>query len=259
MSDFSMKGFSMIKEKKRLLEICVDSAVSAFIAQSAGAKRIEFCANLLQGGITPSAAQIREVRKGLQIPLYVLIRPREGDFLYNDLEFEIMKSDICFCGENGCNGVVIGMLFPDGTVDSKRCYELIAIARHYAMGVTFHRAFDRSYDLFQAMETIIELGCERILTSGGYDTAIEGVTVIRQLIEKANNRIVIMPGSGITPENVGELINKTEAMEIHGTFRSRIASKMQYKNIKLRHQEEEYTLMLTDTEKIKTLHQYINN
>jgi copper homeostasis protein len=249
----------MIKKQERLLEICVDSAANAFIAQLAGAKRIEFCANLLQGGTTPSAGQIREARKGLHILLYVLIRPRGGDFLYSDLEFEIMKSDIHFCGEIGCNGVVIGMLLSDGTIDTERCRELITIARHYAMGVTFHRAFDRSCDLFQAMETVIELGCERILTSGGYDTAMEGADMIRQLIEKANNRIVIMPGSGITPENVDELITQTGATEIHGTFRNRITSKMQYKNIKLSHQEEEYSLLTTDAGKIKRLLKYINH
>ncbi|MDR0604696.1 MAG: copper homeostasis protein CutC [Bacteroidales bacterium] len=249
----------MTKEKKRLLEICVDSASNALVAALVGTQRIELCANLSEGGTTPSSAHIQMARKYLHIPLYVLIRPRGGDFLYNDLEFEIMKSDIHFCGQTQCNGVVIGMLLPDGTVDTERCHELITIAHQYEMGVTFHRAFDRSKDLFQAMETIIELGCERILTSGGYNTAIEGIDVIGQLIEKANNRIIIMAGSGITPENANELICNTGLMEIHGTFRTKTISKMEYKNTKLNHQEEEYSLLQTDAEKIKMLLKYINN
>jgi copper homeostasis protein len=242
-----------MKGKNILLEICADSVSNAFVAQSAGAQRIEFCAGLPEGGTTPSPAQIKEARKLLHIPLYVLIRPRGGDFLYDDLEFDIMKSDIHFCGQTGCDGVVIGLLRLDGTVDAERSRELTAIARQYTMSVTFHRAFDRSNNLFQAMETIIELGCERILTSGGYDKATEGAEIIRQLIEKAGKRIIIMPGSGITPENAGELIRKTGLKEIHGTFRSRVESKMQYKNTNLTHPENEYALLRTDTEKIRKI------
>jgi copper homeostasis protein len=248
----------MTEEKKRLLEVCADSVSNAFIAQSAGAQRIEFCVNLSEGGTTPSAGQIKEARKNLHILLYVLIRPRGGDFLYNDLEFEIMKSDIHFCGQTGCDGVVIGMLHPNGTIDTERCSELISIARQYAMGITFHRAFDRCNDLFTAMETIIGLGCERILTSGGYDTAIEGTALIRQLIEKAGNRIIIMPGSGITPENAAELIRQTGLTEMHGTFRSRKTSKMQYRNTTLSRQEEEYGLWMPDAEKIKSILNNLN-
>ncbi|GHT10358.1 copper homeostasis protein CutC [Bacteroidia bacterium] len=242
-----------MSDKKILLEVCADSLENALIAQSAGAYRIEFCAGLPEGGVTPSPAQIRMAREQLYIKLYVLIRPRGGDFLYNEREFEIIRSDIHFCGENRCDGVVIGILNPDGTVDTERCRELVQIARQYGMGVTFHRAFDRSYDLFQALEDIISLGCERILTSGGYDTAIEGAEILRQLIEKANSRIVIMPGSGVTPENAGELIRETGLKELHGTFRSRFPSLMQYKNPRLNHPEGEYNLLSTDAEKIKSI------
>jgi len=241
-------------EKNELtLEVCVDSVCNAMIAQSAGAHRIEFCANLLEGGTTPSPAQIEIAREKLHIRLYVIIRPRGGDFFYNDTEFEIMKSDIHFCGKAGCDGVVTGMLNPDGTVDKDRNDELIQIAHRYSMEVTFHRAFDRCSDLSTAMETIIDLGCERILTSGGYDTAIEGVEVIRKLIEKAGKRVIIMPGSGITPENVKEIIQKTGAKELHGTFRSRFPSRMIYRNEKLSRMDEEYGLLLTDAEKIKQI------
>jgi copper homeostasis protein len=151
------------------------------------------------------------------------------------------------------------MLRPNGTVDTERCRALIAVARQYGMGVTFHRAFDRSSDLFQAMEDVIALGCDRILTSGGYTTAIEGANVIRQLIEKAAGRIVIMPGAGITPGNAGELIRATGLKEMHGTFRSRQESAMQYKNAKMNRQKDEYTLMQTDAEKIKAVLKCMNN
>jgi copper homeostasis protein len=241
----------MIQKNHILLEVCADSVCNALIAQSAGAQRIEFCVNLSEGGVTPSSAQIKIARENLKIKLYVLIRPRGGDFLYNDLEFEIMKSDIHFCGETGCDGVVIGMLNPDGTIDKQRNKALVEIAHRYGMGLTFHRAFDRSNNLFQAMEDIIGLGCERILTSGGYDTAIEGANIIRLLIEKAAGRIIIMPGSGITPENVSELIRQTGTKEIHGTFRSRRTSAMQYRNTLLSRQEEEYELLTTDSEKVR--------
>ena len=242
-----------MKKNKKILEVCVDSVGNALTAQSAGAYRVEFCANLPEGGTTPSPAQIEIARKQLQIKLYVIIRPRGGDFFYNETEFEIMKSDIHFCGKTGCDGVVIGMLHLDGTIDKERNGELVRIAQQYGMGVTFHRAFDRSADLFEAMETVIELGCERILSSGGYDTAIEGADVIRRLIEKAGERIIIMPGAGITPENACGLIQATGAKELHGTFRSRFPSPMQYRNEKLRRPDEEYELLLTDAEKIKSI------
>ena len=247
-----------MKKNKPILEVCVDSVCNAVVAQSAGAHRVEFCANLSEGGTTPSPAQIEIARKRLHIRLYVIIRPRGGDFLYNETEFEIMKSDIHFCGKIGCDGVVIGMLRPDGTIDRERTGELVRIAEGYGMGVTFHRAFDRCADGFEAMETAIELGCERILTSGGYDTAIEGAEIIRKLIEKAGERIIIMPGAGITPENVKELIQKTGAKELHGTFRSRFASPMLYRNEKLSRADEEYGLLLTDAEKIKRIITKIN-
>jgi copper homeostasis protein len=236
-----------------LLEVCADSIQGALIAQSAGARRIEFCSNLPEGGVTPSPAQIEVARKMLNSKLYVLVRPRGGDFLYDDTEFEIIKSDIRFCGKTGCDGIVTGLLDTNGTIDRKRTGELVGIAHRYAMGVTFHRAFDRSRDLFLALEDAIDLGCERILTSGGCNTALEGANVIRQLIEKADNRIVVMPGCGVTPQNAGELIRKTGLKELHGTFRSYYPSPMQYRNTKMSRQKEEYGLWMPDAEKIKSI------
>ena len=204
------------------VEVCADSIDSALTAQSIGACRVEYCNNLSEGGTTPSIAQIEIARKLLHIKLYVLIRPRGGDFLYNDLEFEVMKSDIRHCGKVGCDGVVIGMLHADGSIDKNRCKELIDIAHSYSMGVTFHRAFDRCRDLFEGMEDIIEMGCERILTSGGKNTAPEGVSIIRQLVQQAGKRIIIMPGAGVTPENAADIIKHTGSTELHGTFKSHI-------------------------------------
>jgi copper homeostasis protein len=249
----------MSQENKKILEICADSCEGAQIAQSAGAYRIELCTGLREGGMTPSPALISEVCASVTLKVYVLIRPRSGDFLYTGADFEIMKSNIRYCGEAGCDGVVIGMLRPDGTIDKERCRELVEIAKEYPMGVTFHRAFDRSNDLFQAMEDCIEIGCERILTSGGYNTAPEGAEVLRRLIEKANGRIVIMPGAGISPGNAGDLIRTTGLQEIHGTFRSFYPGKMQYKNTKLSHPEDEYNLGLPDAEKIKVGFSLLNS
>ncbi|GHT77696.1 copper homeostasis protein CutC [Bacteroidia bacterium] len=235
------------------LEICTDSFAGAQIAQIAGAHRIELCTGLSEGGMTPSSALISKVRENMAIPVYILIRPRSGDFLYSHAEFEIMKTDIHHCGQCGCDGVVIGMLLPDGQVDIEHCRELVQIAQAYSMGVTFHRAFDRSNDLFHALEEVIHTGCERILTSGGYNTAIEGVEVLRQLIKQAGKRIIIMPGAGVTPENAETLIQTTGLRELHGTFRSFYPSKMQYRNEKLGHRESEYTTGLPDAEKIKKI------
>jgi copper homeostasis protein len=243
---------------KILLEVCTDSVQGALIAQSAGAQRIELCSSLTEGGVTPSSAQIETARKRLNIKLHVLVRPRGGDFLYDDTEFEIIKSDIHFCGKTRCDGVVIGLLKADGTIDGKRNGELVRIAHQYAMEVTFHRAFDRSNDLFLALESAIDTGCERILTSGGYDTALEGANVIRQLIEKAGRRIVVMSGCGVTPQNAGELIRKTGLKELHGTFRAYYPGQMQYRNMKMSRQEEEYGLWMPDAEKIKSILNNLN-
>ncbi|MDR1865626.1 MAG: copper homeostasis protein CutC [Bacteroidales bacterium] len=236
-----------------MLEVCTDSVAGALTAQSSGACRIELCAGLPEGGTTPSPAQIRKVRELLHIGLHVLIRPRGGDFLYDDAEFEIMQSDIRFCGESGCDGIAVGMLRPDGTVDKQRCGELIRTAHQYSMSVTFHRAFDRSADLPCAMEDVIEMGCRRILTSGGCNTAMEGAEIIRRLAEQAGNRIIIMPGAGITPENAKELIAKTGLKEMHGTFRSYCPGAMRYRNTQLAGQAAEYGLSTADAKKIKTI------
>ena len=199
-------------------EICVESVQRALEAQTAGMYRIELCNDLSQGGITPSSGEIQTARNLLQIRLHPIIRPRDGNFVYSDLEFEIMKKDISFCGRTGCNGVVFGILRSDGRVDVERNRELNELARGYGMETTFHRAIDESVNIYQALEDIIQCGCSRILTSGGKPTAPEGAVIIRKMIEIAGKRIVIMPGCGVTKENVLQLIQETGAKEIHGTF-----------------------------------------
>src|SRR5690554_3294846 len=210
------------------LEICANSIHSALAAQHAGAHRVELCENLNEGGTTPSYGTILNTRKHLHIPLFVLIRPRGGDFLYTEEEFEIMKTDIEICKTLKCDGVVVGILTKDGEVDVDRTRELVKLAS--PMGVTFHRAFDRCNDPFKALELIIETGCERILTSGLKNSAWEATELIKQLVEKAGNRISIMPGAGINSSNISGLKNITKAKEYHTSAKIGRPSLMNYQN-----------------------------
>ncbi len=210
------------------LEIIGFNIQSCIVAQAAGVHRIELCDNPEEGGTTPSYGFIKAAREKLQIALFPIIRPRGGDFLYSKEEFEIMKTDIKCCKQLGCDGVVIGMLNADGTVDKKRNASLVELA--YPLGVTFHRAFDRTVDAFQAMKDIIEIGCERILTSGLRPTAPEGIDTIAALVKLADDRIIIMPGSGVRSGNITELARKTGASEFHTSARMNSDSKMNYTN-----------------------------
>ncbi|MEO6848974.1 MAG: copper homeostasis protein CutC, partial [Mucilaginibacter sp.] len=212
------------------LEVCANSLTSALAAQDGGAVRVELCDNLNEGGTTPSYGQILVARKQLRIKLYTLIRPRTGDFLYTDMEFEIMKTDLQYCTQVGCDGVVIGILEADGSVDVERCTELATIAKKAKLSVTFHRAFDMCANLDRAMEDIIGMGIDRILTSGGKSTAIEGANVIAHLVKQARGRIVIMPGGGINEINAADLVEFTKTTEIHSSARLTVNSKMQFKN-----------------------------
>ncbi|MEO8412978.1 MAG: copper homeostasis protein CutC [Ginsengibacter sp.] len=211
------------------LEIIGFNLESCLIAQEAGAHRIELCDNPTEGGTTPSYGFIKAAREQLSIELYIMIRPRGGDFLYSDDEFEIMKADILVCKQLGCDGIVTGMLTLDGNVDMEKCKELIALA--YPLGVTFHRAFDRAKDPFKAMEDIMTMGCERILTSGQRPKATDGVQVIKELIVQAGNRIIIMPGSGVNAGNITSLAESTGAVEFHSSASIYADSKMEYENI----------------------------
>ena len=209
------------------LEICVDSIESALNAQTAGADRVELCNNLSEGGTTPSLGTISSARNNLSIGLHVLIRPRGGDFLYSDVEYEIMRRDIDACGEIGVDGIVLGILEKNGDIDIERTAKLIESAR--PMFVTFHRAFDLCIDPKKAIEAVIDTGADRILTSGQKNQAAEGVELINQLIRKARERIIIMPGSGINESNIEFIVKETGAKEFHLTGRKVIESEMIFK------------------------------
>jgi copper homeostasis protein len=246
----------MNSKKPVSLEVCANSVASAIAAQEGSAIRVELCDNLHEGGTTPSYGQIALARKLLKIKLYVLIRPRGGDFLYSDTEFEIMKADIRYCIETGCDGVVIGILNANGTVDKQRSRELVKMAREKGLGVTFHRAIDMCADMQQAMEDIIGIGCERILTSGGKSTAIEGVSMIAHLVEQAKGRIIIMPGAGVNESTVADVVNYTGATEVHSSARSDVKSKMEYRNdhILMGYGEtDEYSFSVTDAGRVREI------
>ncbi len=197
------------------LEIIAFNIESCIIAQENGATRIELCDNPAEGGTTPSYGFIKAAREKLQIDLYCMIRPRGGDFFYNDDDFEIMKTDVQICKQLGCDGIVIGILNNDGSVDKPRCKKLVQLA--YPMGVTFHRAFDRVANSVRSLEDIIEMGCERILTSGLVIDCLQGAPQIAQLIQQADERIVIMPGSGLHSSNIIEVAKITGAKEFHAS------------------------------------------
>ncbi len=210
------------------LEVIAFNLESCLIAERAGAHRIELCDNPGEGGTTPSYGTIHIARQKTGIRLFPIIRPRGGDFLYSRDEFEIMKKDIRLCRETGCDGVVIGMLHSDGTVDKIRCSRLVDLA--YPMGVTFHRAFDRVYDPYESLEDVIDIGCERILTSGGRPLAMDGAFTIAQLVKQSDSRISIMPGSGVRASNIMELLHQTGVTEFHSSARNLVPSGMEYQN-----------------------------
>ena len=211
---------------KYLIEVATSDFLTTKSAVEGGADRIELCANLAEGGTTPSYAHIKKCREAFSIPLFPIIRPRGGDFLYGDSEFEIITKDVLLCKQLNCDGVVVGFLTKDGTVDQKKTELIVKLA--YPMEVTFHRAFDRCKDPFAALESIIEAGCQRILTSGQQQKAIDGIELIKQLIVAADNRIVLMPGSGITPDNIRMISEATGAVEFHGALRNSKASEMDF-------------------------------
>jgi copper homeostasis protein len=213
---------------KVLIEVCVDSVASACAAERGGAGRIELCSGLVEGGVTPSTGLIELVRKNVEIGLHVMIRPRGGDFCYDDEEFEVMRRDIVNAKQSSADAVVFGLLDVDGRVDVDRTRRLIELAR--PLSVTVHRAFDMSADLFRALEDICAAGADRILTSGGQQTSVLGREMITRLVAEANGRITIMPGSGINEHNAASLIQETGAREIHVGLRSSVRSPMHHQN-----------------------------
>lgn len=209
------------------LEICIDSVEGALAAQAGGAQRVELCDNLLEGGTTPSGGMIALTRQQIQIGLNVIIRPRGGDFCYSDLEFAVMQYDVNQAKQLGADGVVIGLLNPDGTVDKTRTAALIDLAR--PLSVTFHRAFDMAVDPQQALEELIDLGVDRVLTSGQESSALEGLDLITTLVQQAGNRIIVMPGGGVNERNIHKIVQQSGVREIHLSARSSVESAMTYR------------------------------
>lgn len=234
------------------LEICVDSVESAINAQTAGADRIELCDNLYEGGTTPSFGTIASARENLSIQLHVLVRPRGGDFFYNDLEFDIMRRDIDLCGEAGVDGIVTGILSPDGTIDVERTQRLIELA--HPMSITFHRAFDMCSDPVRGLEDIISTGASRVLTSGQKNKAPEGSELIRKLVKLAGKKIIVMPGSGLDESNIAAIARETGASEFHLSGRKRAESYMTFRREGIYmggvQDKDEYSGKIADPEKI---------
>jgi len=228
----------MDKEKKFIIEIATSDFLTTKSAVEGGADRIELCANLAEGGTTPSYGHVKKCREAFNVLIYPIIRPRGGDFLFTDEEFEIMLHDVKLCKQLGCDGVVLGLLNKDGRIDVKRTSQLVKAA--YPLGVTFHRAFDRCLDPLEAMEQLIQIGCERILTSGQKPIAPDGIELIAQLNNAADERIIIMPGSGVRKDNIKMLAEQTSCTEFHSSLRSKEQSKMEFVHPSFAGSEESY-------------------
>jgi copper homeostasis protein len=245
-----MTSFATFRMKPNILvEVCVDSVASALAAQRGGAARVELCSGMMEGGVTPSAGLIEAVRAAVSIAVHVMIRPRGGDFFYDADELAIMRRDITNAKQLGANGVVLGILDLDGKVDAARTRELVELAR--PLEVTFHRAFDMAADLSRALEDVCATGATRLLTSGGEQTSIEGRDQIARLVQQAGSRIIVMPGSGIKPENARALVEHIGASEIHVGLRSAVPSPMRYQNPRIAmgsiaSREYEHTVVLEE-------------
>ncbi|MCA6450937.1 MAG: copper homeostasis protein CutC [Chitinophagaceae bacterium] len=211
-----------------LLEICVFNTATAVAAEKAGADRLELCENYANGGTTPSYGYLKTVREKIQIPVFPMIRPRGGDYFHTADEIEIIRKDILLCKELGFEGVVFGLLNQDGTIDRDNTARLVEAA--YPLEVTFHRAFDRCQRPLEALETIIACGCNRILTSGQEPKVTEGLALVKQLVDQADGRIIIMPGSGLNSSNVASIITTAGITEVHTSARIRVPSETQYRN-----------------------------
>ena len=231
-----------------ILEICANSYQSAINAQNAGASRIELCSNLTIGGITPPNRLLEKVSKNITIPVYVLIRPRGGDFNYSENEFSLMKESIKRCKEYGFNGIVCGILNIDNSIDIGRTKELIELSK--PLSFTFHRAFDCLSNPKKSLQTLIELGIDRILTSGSQEKAENGIELLKELNQLANGKITILPGSGINSKNA-KLFKEAGFQEIHSSA-SKIISKI---NIDLNSTEP----TVSDVTKIKEILNVIKN
>lgn len=234
-------------------EICTDGAAGVRAAQEAGADRVELCASLFEGGLTPSRGAMRQARRVAGIGLHVMIRPRGGDFLPDADEFAAMLTDIATAREEGAEGVVFGCLSAEGAIDVPRTGQLIEAAR--PMSITFHRAFDMTADPFAALEALVSLGVDRVLTSGQAATVLDGLPLIAQLIERAGARLIVMPGGGITPQNVGRIVAAARPAELHFAALRPVASPMRYQRADVfmggELRQPEYTVHATDATRLR--------
>jgi copper homeostasis protein len=211
-----------------LLEVCAFNLQSSVIAERAGAKRVELCENPFDGGTTPSYGTIKQTREKIGISLYPIIRPRGGNFFYDEEEFAIIKQDILLCKQLGCDGISTGVHLQNGEIDTERFKRIVEWA--YPMGVTCHRVFDATPDPFKALEEIIDCGCERILTSGQKSGAPEGIDLLADLVLRAEGRIIIMPGAGVRSSNIEKLISGTGATEFHTSARIAAPDPVTFRN-----------------------------
>ena len=234
-----------------IIEIATADFNTTRSAVEGGADRIELCAALTEGGTTPSYGMIQNCREAFGVELFPIIRLRGGDFFYTEEEFGVMLNDIKICKEIGCDGIVVGMLDVHGNIDIKRTGKMIDLA--FPMEVTFHRAFDRCRDPFEALEQLISVGCRRILTSGQQPAAPQGIELIAELVRAADERIVIMPGSGVRKQNIRELAEKTGAVEFHSSLRGKSGSRMEFIHPSFAQSEESYHNPFIDPEEVKAL------
>jgi copper homeostasis protein len=237
-----------------LIELCVEGIDGFLAAQDAGADRVELCASLVEGGLTPSLATIRAAVKAARIPVHVIIRPRGGDFLYSDAEFATMVEDIKALREEGVSGVVIGCLTPDGRIDEARTKTLVEAAR--PMSVTCHRAFDMTADAAEALEALIRCGVNRVLTSGQRDTALEGIAILKSAREQAAGRIVIMGCGALDADNIRKVRDEAGLAELHFAALTTVPSGMRFRNPHVgmggTEKDREYELTLTDGDAVRT-------
>lgn len=237
------------------MEVVVDSYASTVNAERGGAVRVELCSNLTEGGTTPSLGLFSLIKERLSIPVFVMIRPRGGDFLYSDEEFEVMKKELDIFKQNDADGFVFGILNADGTVDVERNQILVDLCK--PKPITFHRAFDVTNDGEKALEDIISIGFDRILTSGMASSALEGLPYLKQLVKKAGDRIIIMPGGGINEKNIERILEGCDAKEFHGSARSSIPSQMKYQSPGIPMgapvYPPEYVFKTSNVNKIKTM------
>lgn len=238
------------------LEVCIDNLESLHLAVTGGATRIELCSSLALGGLTPGWGLMKQAGMRSPVPVYAMIRPRQGDFLYDDDNISSMLDDIEAAARAGLQGIVFGVLTPEGDVDTEIAQQLIQQARRYNLAVTFHRAIDQCRDYKLALEQIIGLGCERILTSGLAGTAEQGIPVLQEMVSLAGYRITIMAGAGINAGNAAKIIAQTGVTEIHLSGKTTRSSKMTYRSDTAKmgqHQLDDFIVPVTDSEAIRVV------